>query len=107
MQEGSVLESARELSRADTLTSDFWSPEPRENKARLLQGSQFVVTYYGSLQSVSRCDLEGHPGMSPCLPHAPLRTSVPFPELLIPGISCGPPKPEPLTPPALHPDVDI
>lgn len=107
MQEGSFPESAGELSRADTLTSDFWSPEPRENKARLLQGSLFVVTYYGSLQSVSHRDLEGHPGTSPCLPHAPLWTSVPIPELLIPGISCGSPKPEPLTPPTLHPDIDM
>lgn len=107
MQEGSFPESGGELSRADTLTSDFWSPEPRENKARLLQGSLFVVTYYGSLQSVSHRDLEGHPGTSPCLPHAPLWTSVPIPELLIPGISCGSPKPEPLTPPTLHPDIDM
>lgn len=107
MQEGSFPESAGELSRADTLTSDFWSPEPRENKARLLQGSLFVVTYYGSLQSVSHRDLEGHPGTSPCLPHAPLWTSVPIPELLIPGISCGSPKPEPLIPPTLHPDIDM
>lgn len=36
MQEGSFPGPAGELSHADTLTSDFWSPEPRQNKARLL-----------------------------------------------------------------------